>query len=177
MTNGPFDNCERYRASAQDIAAKNGWQTLAITRLSDGDVVGTASYMRIRQAHGSAEIGGVTFSHALQRTREATEALFLMADHVLGDLGYRRLEWKCNAQNAKSMRAAERLGYSFEGVFRQDMIVKGQNRDTAWFSILDREWPALKDGYQSWLDPRNFDETGEQKRRLEEHFGKHMRSQ
>ena len=105
---------------------------------------------------------------ALQRTREATEAIFLLARHAFDDLGYRRLEWKCNAANAASRRAAERFGFTFEGLFRQHQIVKGRNRDTAWYAILDHEWPAIRASFEAWLDPANFDDSGHQRRRLTE---------
>jgi RimJ/RimL family protein N-acetyltransferase len=112
------------------------------------------------------EVGAILFSPALQRTRGATEAMYLMARHVFEDLGYRRYEWKCNALNQPSRRAALRLGFTFEGIFRQHMIIKGRNRDTAWFSMLDREWPARKAAFERWLDPTNFDPQGRQKSAL-----------
>jgi RimJ/RimL family protein N-acetyltransferase len=124
--------------------------------------------MRIDPAVGSIEIGGIWFAPQLQRTAPATEAIYLLARHVFDDLGYRRLEWKCNALNAASRRAAERFGFRFEGVFRKHTIVKGRSRDTAWFSILDDEWPALRTAFEAWLDPTNFDATGAQKTSLAE---------
>ena len=115
------------------------------------------------------EMGGIVYSPALQRTRIATEAQYLLARHVFDDLGYRRYEWKCNALNAGSMRAARRLGFTFEGIFRQHMIMKGRNRDTAWFAIIDLDWNAgLRAAYERWLDPANFDADGKQKVRLSE---------
>ena len=128
---------------------------------------GYASYMRIEPAHGVIEVGNILLAPCLQRTRAATEALFLMACHVFEDLGYRRYEWKCNAQNEPSRRAALRLGFSFEGVFRQHMIVKGRNRDTAWFAMLDSDWPARRLAFERWLDPGNFDHQGRQKTPLQ----------
>ena len=116
--------------------------------------------MRIKPAHGVVEVGNMLFSPALQRTRAATEAMYLMARHVFEDLGYRRYEWKCNALNEPSRRAALRLGFTFEGIFRQHMVVKDRNRDTAWFSMLDHEWPARKRAFEAWLDPDNFDGAG-----------------
>ena len=127
---------------------------------------GYASYMRIEPSHGVVEVGNILLSPILQRTTAATEAMYLMARHVFDDLGYRRYEWKCNALNQPSRRAALRLGFVFEGIFRQHMIIKGRNRDTAWFSMLDSEWPARKAAFEAWLDPANFDSRGKQKHSL-----------
>lgn len=124
--------------------------------------------MRITPAHGVIEVGNILFSPALQRTRAATEAMYLMARHVFEDLGYRRYEWKCNAENAPSRRAALRFGFTFEGIFRQHMVVKGHNRDTAWFAMLDHEWPGRKRAFEAWLQPENFDDDGHQQRTLAE---------
>ena len=131
-----------------------------------GAAAGYASYMRMEPAHGVVEVGNILLAPALQRTTAATEAMVLMASHVFDDLGYRRYEWKCNAANEPSRRAALRLGFTFEGIFRQHMVVKGQNRDTAWFAMLDSEWPARKRAFQAWLDPANFDSAGRQLRSL-----------
>lgn len=128
----------------------------------DGSAIGTASYLRLDGANGSVEVGAVAYSAALQRTREATEAMFLMMRHVFDDLGYRRYEWKCDSLNEPSRRAAERLGFTYEGTFRNAMVYYGRNRDTAWFSITDAEWPAVKAGLEAWLDPANFDTGGHQ---------------
>ena len=136
--------------------------------LREGAAAGWASYMRIKPAHGVIEVGNVLFSPALQRSRAATEAMYLMAGHVFEHLGYLRYEWKCNAENLPSRRAAERLGFTFEGVFRQHMVVKGRSRDTAWFSMLDHEWPARKRAFEAWLDPSNFDTEGRQRKSLAE---------
>lgn len=141
---------------------------LAIVPAETGKAAGWASYMRITPAHGVIEVGYVLFSPALQKTCAATEAMYLMARHVFEELGYRRYEWKCNAENAASRRAAQRLGFTFEGIFRQHMVVKGRNRDTAWFSMLDFEWPARKRAFEAWLDPDNFDAGGRQRRSLAE---------
>jgi RimJ/RimL family protein N-acetyltransferase len=122
--------------------------------------------MEIRPANGVIEVGHIFFSPALQKTPIATEAIFLLMRYVFEELGYRRFEWKCDNGNAPSKRAAERFGFTPEGLFRQHMIVKGRNRDTAWFSILDREWPALKLAYEAWLDPQNFAPDGQQKSQL-----------
>jgi RimJ/RimL family protein N-acetyltransferase len=133
-----------------------------------GTPVGFLSLLRITPGAASIEVGYVHFSPALQGTRAATEAQFLLMQHVFDDLGYRRYEWKCDALNAPSRRAALRLGFSFEGVFRQALVYKGRNRDTAWFSIIDGEWPALKARYGRWLAPENFGSDGGQKARLQD---------
>ena len=125
-----------------------------------------ASYLNIHPEHGSIEIGHIWFSELLRRRRAASEAIFLMIRQAFDGLGYRRVEWKCNAQNAASRRAALRFGFAFEGIFHQHLIVKGANRDSAWFSILDGEWPALREAFETWLDPANFDAEGNQKRSL-----------
>lgn len=152
-----FDSHVRQKASLDDPLA------FAIIERSSGEAVGWASYMRIEPAHRVIEVGSILYSPRLQRTVGATEAMYLMARHVFEDLGYRRYEWKCNALNAPSRSAALRLGFTFEGIFRQHMIIKRQNRDTAWFSMLDSEWPKRKAAFERWLDPVNFDESGRQK--------------
>ncbi len=131
-----------------------------------GRCEGRQALMRTDAAHGVTEIGHILWGPAISRTRVATEALYLTARYVFEDLGYRRLEWKCNSDNAPSRRAAERFGFTFEGIFRQHMVIKGANRDTAWFAILDNDWPALRASYDRWLDPDNFDPSGVQRRRL-----------
>jgi RimJ/RimL family protein N-acetyltransferase len=136
----------------------------AILPASTGRAAGYASFMRIDAPNGVIEVGNVMFSPELQRTRAATEAIYLMARHAFEDLGYRRYEWKCNALNLPSQRAARRFGFTYEGTFRQHMIVKGQNRDTAWYSMLDSEWSAKKSVFEGWLAPENFDESGRQRR-------------
>ncbi|NDW07230.1 GNAT family N-acetyltransferase [Jiella pacifica] len=127
-----------------------------------GRAGGRQSLMRITPDHGVIEIGNILWGEGIAGTRIATEALYLTADYVFETLGYRRFEWKCNDRNAPSKRAAQRFGFAFEGVFRQHMVVKGENRDTAWFAMLDRDWPRLKAGYDTWLDPANFDAEGRQ---------------
>jgi RimJ/RimL family protein N-acetyltransferase len=136
---------------------------LAIVDNATGVALGQASYLRIEPAHRTIEVGHILFTPALQRSCGATEAMYLMARHAFADLGYRRYEWKCNASNEPSRRAALRLGFTFEGVFRQHMIVKGRNRDTAWFSMLDSEWPLRQANFEQWLAPSNFDAAGEQR--------------
>ena len=130
--------------------------------------LGLTSYLRITPEFGVIEIGHIWFGAPLQRTTAATEAIYLLARHAFDDLGYRRLEWKCNALNAASRRAAERFGFTFEGVFRKHQVVKGRNRDTAWYAITDEDWPAIRAGFQSWLAPANFDGEGRQRHRLGE---------
>jgi RimJ/RimL family protein N-acetyltransferase len=127
---------------------------------------GQASYLRIEPEHGVIEIGHIALGPALQHTRAATEAIFLLAGHAFDELGYRRLEWKTDALNSRSRRAAERFGFTFEGVFRQHMVVKGRNRDSAWYSIIDGEWPAQRAAFEAWLARGNFDEAGRQRRSL-----------
>lgn len=166
MACGPFDT----------EAALTDWITLqadsgdplfyAIIDRANGKAVGMASYMRIRPQSGVIEVGNIAYSPLLQRTPLATEAMFLMMAHVFEDLGYRRYEWKCDSLNAASRHAAERYGFTYEGIFRQALVYKGRNRDTAWFSVLDREWPTLKVAYTAWLDRKNFSNSGQQKSRL-----------
>ncbi|MEO1397764.1 MAG: GNAT family protein, partial [Pseudomonadota bacterium] len=129
-------------------------------------VEGRQTLMRIDPTNGVIETGNIHWGANISRSPVTTEAFFLFADHVFETLGYRRFEWKCNNKNGPSKRAAERYGMTFEGVFRQALVVKGQNRDTAWYSILDHEWPRLKQAFQAWLSPDNFDETGRQIKQL-----------
>jgi RimJ/RimL family protein N-acetyltransferase len=131
-----------------------------------GEAVGTANYMRIEPASGVIEIGSITYSPRLQRRPAGTEAMYLMMRRVFDEIGYRRYEWKCNSLNEPSRNAAARLGYRYEGLFRQAQVVKGRNRDTAWFSIIDSEWPALREAFERWLDPANFAADGTQHRTL-----------
>ncbi len=135
----------------------------------DGDGLGVACYLRLDPANGSVEVGGIVLAEALQRTTAATEALYLMLAHAFDDLGYRRFEWKCDSLNEPSRRAAARLGFTYEGRFRNAMVYQGRNRDTDWFSITDAEWPAVSGALTSWLSPDNFDDAGTQRRTLE-HF-------
>jgi RimJ/RimL family protein N-acetyltransferase len=133
-----------------------------------GRAAGVASYMRITPESGVIEIGNIWFGVPLRRTTAASEAIFLLARHAFDDLGYRRLEWKCNSLNAASRRAAARFGFTYEGIFRQHLVVKSRNRDTAWYAIVDGEWPEIRGGFEAWLSPENFDAEGRQRRRLEE---------
>ncbi|WP_036725337.1 GNAT family N-acetyltransferase [Patulibacter minatonensis] len=167
---GPFD--DRAAFDAWLVALHAGMPAdqrfFAIVRVADDVPAGMLAYARIAPELGRIEIAHVWFGAALQRTPDATEAVFLLAAHAFEALGNRRLEWKCNALNARSRRAAERFGFAYEGTFRQDMVVKGRNRDTAWFSLLDREWPRAGAAFRDWLAADNFAEDGTQRRTLED---------
>ena len=168
LADGPYA-CEADLAAALALKeAGAAARFFALLPAATGQAAGYASHMRMDPANGVIEVGNVMFSPALQRTPAATEAMFLMARHIFEDLGYRRYEWKCNALNLPSQRAAKRLGFTFEGIFRQHMIVKGRNRDTAWFAMLDSEWPARKLAFEAWLAKENFDALGRQVRALGE---------
>ena len=162
---GPFDTLDGYRSWMGENCCGSDPLFYAVVDPATSRATGLASYLRIDPANGSIEVGHINYSPLLQRTPAATEAMYLMMKRVF-ELGYRRYEWKCNALNAPSRVAAERLGFSFEGVFRQAAVVKGRNRDTAWYSVIDVEWPALREAFQRWLDPSNFDEHGRQRTRL-----------
>ena len=163
---GPFAHPDLFRASLDKKAASDDPLFFTILDRATGGPAGYASYMRIEPAHRCIEVGSILYTPALQRTPGATEAMYLMARHVFEDLGYRRYEWKCDARNQPSRRAALRLGFAFEGIFRQHMIVKGGNRDTAWYAMLDSEWPARKAAFEHWLAPENFDAAGRQRESL-----------
>jgi RimJ/RimL family protein N-acetyltransferase len=163
---GPFDSQAAFTRWLVQRAASTDPRFYAVIDLAAGAARGMASFMRIEPEHRVIEIGHIWFAPVLQRTRQATEAIYLMARHAFDDLGYRRLEWKCNALNLASRRAAERFGFTFEGIFRQHMIVKGENRDTAWFSIVDGEWPLRRAAFETWLSQENFDSSGRQQRSL-----------
>jgi len=162
---GPFDSLASFRDWAEGTCFGDDPLFYAIVDPASGKPLGVASYLRIDPRNGSIEVGHINYSPQLQRTRAATEAMYLMMARAF-ELGYRRYEWKCNALNAPSRAAARRLGFSFEGVMRQATVVKGRNRDTAWFSVIDGEWPALKDAFENWLSPGNFDAQGRQRTRL-----------
>ena len=163
---GPFTDFNAF-ADWMDFAVNSRDPLFfAIIDERTGKPVGVASYLRIQPEIGVIEVGYIAFSPLLQRQPAATEAMFLMMRHAFDVLGYRRYEWKCDALNAPSRRAAERLGFVFEGIFRQAMVYKGRNRDTAWFSILDRDWPRIGAALSDWLDPENFDESGNQRKSL-----------
>lgn len=159
---GPFEDRERYRRWADEAARSLDPLFYAIVDRTGGRAAGVASYLRIDSRNGVIEVGHLAFSPRLQRTPAATEAMFLMMRHAF-DLGYRRYEWKCHSLNRPSRVAAQRLGFSFEGVFRQAVVVKGRNRDTAWYSVIDTEWPALRAAFESWLAPANFDQGSRQR--------------
>ena len=165
---GPFESETAFRVWLTERAASSDPLFYAIIERMSGRALGMASFLRVEQGHGVIEVGHIWYSPALQRTRLATDAMYVMARHVFDDLGYRRYEWKCNALNEPSRRAAVRLGFTFEGVFRQHMVIKGENRDTAWYSMLDGEWPAAKAAFEAWLRPENFDAEGRQLRSLAE---------
>lgn len=139
----------------------------AVIDKASGKAEGRQCLMRIDTVHGVIEIGSILWGPAIARSRVATDALYLFAKYAFEDLGYRRFEWKCNALNEPSMFAARRFGFAYEGTFRNHMVMKGMNRDTAWFAMIDSDWPTLKAAYQSWLDPDNFDDDGQQKVKLE----------
>jgi RimJ/RimL family protein N-acetyltransferase len=168
MFDGPFADRAACAEALNKRQASDDPLFFAIMDAQSNRAAGIASYMRIEPAHRAIEIGGIVFSPALQRKPGATEAMYLMARHVFEDLGYRRYEWKCDALNAPSRRAALRLGFTFEGIFRQHMIIKGRNRDTAWFSMVDSEWPTRKAAFEQWLASDNFDAHGQQKQSLSE---------
>ena len=158
---GPFSSSAQYHRWVREVESDPTVQFYAIRNQDTGAFEGVASFLRISPKDGSIEVGHINFSPALQRTRAATEALYLMMEWAF-DAGYRRFEWKCNALNAGSRRAAQRLGLSYEGVFRQATVVKGRNRDTAWFAAIDAEWSALREAFRAWLNPSNFREDGQQ---------------
>ena len=163
LPDGPFADEGELRSWLAERAGSSDPLYLAVVDTATGRAGGVVSYLRIEPEHGCIEIGHIWFGAGLQRTPAATETIFLLARHAFDDLGHRRLEWKCDAANARSRRAAERFGFTFEGVFRQHMIVKGRNRDTAWFSLLDSEWPAARAAFEAWLRPENFDADGRQR--------------
>jgi RimJ/RimL family protein N-acetyltransferase len=164
---GPFSTAIDYRTWMEHAAKGEDPLMFAIVDNASGRPLGVAAYLRADPPNGVIEIGHLAFSPELQRTAAATEALYVMLRHVF-ELGYRRCEWKCNALNAPSRVAAERLGFTFEGIFRQAAVVKGCNRDTAWFSIIDTEWPERRAAFERWLSLDNFDAQGRQRRSLVE---------
>lgn len=166
MLAGPFDDAESYRAYAALAAQGNDPLHFAVIELSSGLAVGTLALMRIDPANGAIEVGNVMFSPALQRTPASTEAQYLLMQYAFDTLGYRRYEWKCDSLNAPSRQAALRLGFQFEGVFRQATVYKGRNRDTAWFAIIDGDWPAVRQALAQWLAPDNVSGPGRQRRSL-----------
>ena len=166
LPRGPFDTADAYIAWAREAAALNDPLEFVIIDQVTGKALGTAAHMRIDPANGVIEVGGIVYSPALKRTPAATEAIYLFMRRAFDELGYRRHEWKCDALHAGSRRAAERYGYSFEGIFRQAIIYNGRSRDTAWYAVTDKEWPAIRAAFESWLAPGNFDAQGLQRRTL-----------
>lgn len=162
---GPFSAAAAYHRWAKDTGCGSDPLFYVIRQRDTGHCGGVASYLRITPDSGSIEVGHINLAPELNRSRASTEAMFLMMQWAFAN-GYRRYEWKCDALNMPSRRAAQRLGFSFEGVFRQATVVKGRNRDTAWFSVIDSEWPALSEAFRAWLSPANFDALGRQKERL-----------
>lgn len=163
---GPFESLQAYREHLTKMAASADPMHHAVIDLATGKAIGTLALMRIDTANGVIEVGHVTYSPRLKQTRVATEAMALLLKYVFDDLGYRRFEWKCDSLNQPSRTAALRYGFKFEGIFRQAIVYRGRNRNTAWFSIIDSEYPALRKGFAQWLDERNFDAEGNQVERL-----------
>jgi RimJ/RimL family protein N-acetyltransferase len=163
LFDGPYTSLDEFRASIEVKARSTDPLFFAVIDNSSGRAVGYQTFLRIDPPNRVIEVGNIMYTPAMQRTAGATEAQYLFAKYVFDELGYRRYEWKCNTLNAPSRRAAERFGFTFEGIFRQHMIVKGRNRDTAWFAMLDSEWPARKAAYERWLAQDNFDSDGRQK--------------
>ena len=165
MPYGPFSSAAAYHRWAKETASGADPLFYVLRDKATGHCGGVASYLRITPAAGSIEVGHICLSPEVAKGRVWTEAMFLMMEWAFRN-GYRRYEWKCNALNMASRRAAQRLGFSYEGIFRQAAVIKGRNRDTAWFAVIDTEWPALREAYAAWLSPRNFDAAGRQKERL-----------
>ncbi len=164
---GPFANSGAYREWANGVSKGSDPLFYSIVDSGTGKALGVASYLRITPASGSIEVGHINYSPLLQRKPAATEAMYLMMKRIF-EAGYRRYEWKCDALNARSRTAAQRLGFSFEGIFRQATVYKGRNRDTAWYAMIDKEWPELNEAFKRWLDPHNFEADGRQRLRLSE---------
>ena len=160
------DTLQACHAYLDKLEASEDPLHFAVVDTSTNQAVGTAALMRIEPTHGVIEVGGITFSPLLQKTRAATESMYLMMRRAFDELGYRRYEWKCDSLNTPSRTAAERYGFTFEGIFRQVIVYHGRNRDTAWYSIIDSEWPRIRAAFEAWLDPANFTADGRQKRRL-----------
>jgi len=166
LYDGPYPTVAAFAAALAEQVASKDPQFRTIVRLADQLPVGVCSYLAIVPEHGTIEIGNIWFAPALQRTTAATEAIELLLAHAFDELGYRRVEWKCNSLNAPSRAAAERFGFRFEGIFAHHRVVKGHNRDTAWYAITDDRWPGLREAFREWLCPANFDDAGNQRRSL-----------
>jgi RimJ/RimL family protein N-acetyltransferase len=167
LFSGPFASFDEYERWLLERVPGTDPLFRAFVDCASGKAVGIGSFMRIDPPAGSIEVGHIAMSPVLQRSPAATEAMYLMMRHAF-ELGYRRYEWKCDSLNEKSRRAAERLGFTFEGLFRQATVYKGRSRDTAWYSVIDSEWPLLREAFERWLDPGNFDAAGRQRARLDE---------
>jgi RimJ/RimL family protein N-acetyltransferase len=163
---GPFAGLDDYLAATDASLRRPNSLTYAVIAGENGKAVGVASYLNVNRSAGSIEVGAIAYAPALQRTPAGTEAMYLMMRRAFDELGYRRYEWKCNSLNAPSRAAAERYGFRYEGIFLQADVVKGRNRDTAWYSITDREWPRIKAAFERWLDPANFAADGRQRTSL-----------
>ncbi|MCY4044536.1 MAG: GNAT family protein [Cellvibrionales bacterium] len=163
---GPFETFDRFLTWLTSVSSDKDPLFFVVVNTQDSSALGLVSFLAIQPQRGSIEVGHVHYSSQLQRTAIATEAMFLMMQHVFDGCGYRRYEWKCDNHNEKSKKAALRLGFQFEGVFRQHLVYKGRSRDTAWFSVLDNEWPSLQQAYVAWLSASNFDAQGRQKKSL-----------
>lgn len=163
---GPFTDFESFHAYLEKAAASEDPLHYAIIDRASSKAVGTFALMRIDPAHGAIEVGSVTFSPRLKRTALSTEAQYLLMRYAFDELGYRRYEWKCDSLNAPSRKTAQRLGFQFEGIFRQAVVYKGRSRDTAWYAIIDQDWPQVKRAFESWLAPANFDAQGNQRASL-----------
>lgn len=172
MPMGPYPTLLEFQREMEFWETRTDMMHYTILDATSGSPLGMMALLNINPAQGSVEIGFIWFTKPLRQTAAATEALFLLMDYALNALAYRRLEWKCNKNNENSMRAAKRLGFTFEGIFRNHMVVKGLSRDSAWFSIIDSEWPALREAYRGWLSPTNFDDEGVQRKSLGEIFPK-----
>jgi RimJ/RimL family protein N-acetyltransferase len=168
LYDGPYPDLESFRESLQEQAARHDYVFFTVAGAQDNRPLGIVAYLSIVPEHGVIEIGNIWFAPELQRTAAATETIFLLARHAFDDLGYRRLEWKCNALNEPSRGAAERFGFRFEGVFLNHRVVKDHNRDTAWYAIPEERWPAVRGAFEQWLSPENFDAGGRQRSSLRE---------
>lgn len=167
LSAGPWEDEASFRTLIEQNSASPDALYYSVVP-TGGEASGQASYMRIEPRYGVIEIGHIWFAAAIQRSRASTEAIYLLARHVFDDLGYRRLEWKCNDRNERSRRAAERFGFTYEGTFRNAIVVRDRNRDTAWYSVIDTEWPAIRAAFETWLADNNFDADGRQVRTLAE---------
>ncbi|NIZ03239.1 GNAT family N-acetyltransferase [Thalassospira lucentensis] len=168
LSTSAFDDFEAYKAWLEGMAAGNDPMLHAIIDKASNKAVGLAAFMRIDTTNGVVEVGNINYALALSQTIGGTEAMYLMMKRAFDELGYRRYEWKCDDQNAPSRAAATRYGFTYEGTFRNAIVYKGRNRDTAWFSIIDTEWPAIRAAFEAWMAPDNFDENGKQRQRLQD---------